>query len=114
MAFPPQIAPWAWTSPKQARAGITVQLRVRAGYGGLDRGMMTGGKGHDHPYVRSRWDRETAAPGQGSLLDTGYCQRATYDAMREHGSERVTIRHESIPVEVSAARAGETPVTAPG
>jgi hypothetical protein len=39
--FPPQIAHWARTSTKQERAGIKVQVRLRAGYGGLDRGMVT-------------------------------------------------------------------------
>jgi hypothetical protein len=37
--LPPQIAQWARTSTKQERAGIKVQLRLRAGYGGLDRGL---------------------------------------------------------------------------
>jgi hypothetical protein len=110
----PQIAHWARTSTKQARAGIKVQLRLRAGYGGLDRGLVTGGKGNDNPYFRALLDLETAAPGQGYLFDTGYGKLATYDAIREHGSELVTILHESLTVEVSEERGVETPVTAQG
>ena len=69
--FPPQIAHWARTSTKQERAGIKVQVRLRAGYGGLDRGMVTGGKGNENPYFRALVDLETAAPGQGYVFDTG-------------------------------------------
>jgi hypothetical protein len=42
LELPPQIAQWARTSTKQERAGIKVQLRLRAGYGGMDRVMVTG------------------------------------------------------------------------
>lgn len=112
--LPAQIAQWARTSTKQERAGIKVQLRLRAGYGGLDRVMVTGGKGNDNPYFRALLDLETAAPGQVYLFDTGYCKLATYDAIREHGSELVTILHESITVEGVAERVVETPVTAQG
>jgi Transposase DDE domain len=112
--LPPRIAQWARTSTKQERAGIKVQLRLRAGYGGLDRVMVTGGKGNDNPYFRALLDLETAAPGQVYLFDTGYCKLATYDAIREHGSELVTILHESITVEIVEERVVETPVTAQG
>jgi DDE family transposase len=112
--LPPQIAHWARTSTKQERAGIKVQLRLRAGYGGLDRVMVTGGKGNDNPYFRALVDLETAAPGQVYLCDTGYCKLATYDAIRAHGSELVTILHESITVEGVEERGVETPVTAQG
>ena len=112
--LPPQIAQWARTSTKQERAGIKVQLRLRAGYGGLDRVMVTGGKGNDNPYFRALLDLETAAPGQVYLFDTGYCKLATYDAIREHGSELVTILHESITVAVIEERVVEMPVTAQG
>ena len=112
--LPPQIAQWARTSTKQERAGIKVQLRLRAGYGGLDRVMMTGGKGNDNPYFRAMLDLETAAPGQVYLFDTGYCKRATYDAIRAQGSDLVTILHASITVEVVEERAVATPVTAQG
>ena len=112
--LPPQIAQWARTSTKQERAGIKVQLRLRAGYGGLDRVMMTGGKGNDNPSCRAMLDLETAAPGQVYLFDTGYCKLATYDAIREHGSELVSILHESITVEVVEERAVAMAVTAQG
>jgi IS4 transposase len=112
--LPPQIAQWARTSTKQERAGIKVQLRLRAGYGGLDRVMMTGGKGNDNPYFRALLDLETAAPGQVYLFDTGYSKLATYDAIRKHGSELVSILHESITVEIIEERVVETPVTAQG
>jgi hypothetical protein len=114
LELPPQIAQWARTSTKQERAGIKVQLRRRAGYGGLDRVMVTGGKGNDNPYFRALLDLETAAPGQVYLFDTGSCKVATSDAIREHGSELGTIRHESITVEIVAERAVATPVTAQG
>ena len=77
MALPPQLAQWARTSTKQERAGIKVQLRVRAGDGGMDRVMGTGGKGNDNPYFRALVDLETAAPGQVYLFDTGSCKLAT-------------------------------------
>jgi len=112
--LPPQIAQWARTSTKQERAGIKVQLRLRAGYGGLDRVMVTGGKGNDNPYFRALLDLESAAPGQVYLFDTGYSKLATYDAIRAHGSEFVSILHESITVEVVEERGVETPVTAQG
>jgi len=48
------------------------------------------------------------------LFDTGYCKLATYDAIQEHGSELVTILHESITVEGVEERQVETPVTAQG
>ena len=112
--LPPQLAQWARTSPKQERAGIKVQLRLRAGYGGLDRVIVTGGKGNDNPYFRALLDLETAAPGQVYLFDTGYSKLATYDAIREHGSELVSILHESITGEMVEERGVETPVTAQG
>jgi len=112
--LPPQIAQWARTSSKQERAGIKVQLRLRAGYGGLDRVMVTGGKGNDNPYFRAMLDLERAGPGQVYLFDTGYCKLATYDAIRAPGSDLVTILHESITVEVVKERPVETPVTVQG
>ena len=112
--LPPQIAQWARTSTKQERAGIKVQLRLRAGDGGLDRVMMTGGKGNDNPYFRALLDLETAAPGQVYLFDTGYSKLATYEAIREHGSELVSILHESITVEIVEEREVATPGTAQG
>lgn len=112
--LPPQLAQWARTSTKQERAGIKVQLRLRAGYGGMDRVMVTGGKGNDNPYFRALLDLETAAPGQVYLFDTGYCKLATYDAIRKHGSELVTILHESITVEIVEERVVATPETAQG
>lgn len=112
--LPPQMAQWARTSTKQERAGIQVQVRLRAGYGGLDRVMVTGGKGNDTPYFRALLDLETAAPGQVDLFDTGYCKLATYDAIQEHGSELVTLLHESITGEGVEERQVETPVTAQG
>jgi DDE family transposase len=114
LTLPPQIAQWARTSTKRERAGIKVQLRLRAGYGGLDRVMVTGAKGNDNPYFRALLDLESAAPGQVYLFDTGYCKLATYDAIREHGSDLVTILHESISVEVVEERPVLTPVTAQG
>jgi DDE family transposase len=112
--LPPQIAQWARTSTKQKRAGIKVQLRLRAGYGGLDRVMVTGGKGNDNPYFRAMLDLETAAPGQVYVFDTGYSKLATYDAIRKHGSELVSILHESITVELVEERGVATLVTAQG
>jgi len=112
--LPPQIAQWARTSTKQERAGIKVQLRLRAGYGGLERVMVTGGKGNDNPYFCALLDLETAAPGQVYLFDTGYSKLATYDAIRKHGSELVSILHESIPVELIEEREIPTAVTAQG
>jgi hypothetical protein len=112
--LPPQIAHWARSSTKQERAGIKVQLRLRAGDGGLDRVMVTGGKGNDNPYLRALLDLETAAPGQVYLFETGDCKLATYEAMREHGSELVTILHESLTVAVIEERVVETRVTAQG
>lgn len=114
LTLPPQIARWARTSTKREQAGIKVQLRLRAGYGGLDRVMVTGAKGNDNPYFRALLDLERAAPGQVYLFDTGYCKLATYDAIRDHGSDLVTILHESIAVEGVEERAVTTPTTAQG
>jgi Transposase DDE domain len=114
LELPPQIARWARTSTKQERAGIKVQLRLRAGYGGMDRVMVTGAKGNDNPYFGALLDLESAAPGQVYLFDTGYCKLATYDQIREHGGELVTVLHKSITVEVVEERAVATPVTAQG
>jgi len=114
LELPPQIARWARTSEKQERAGIKVQLRLRAGYGGMDRVMVTGAKGNDNPYFHAMLDLESAVPGQVYLFDTGYCKLATYDQIREHGCELVTVLHESIQVEVVEERQVERPVTAQG
>jgi hypothetical protein len=114
LELPPQVARWARTSQTQERAGIKVQLRLRAGYGGMDRVMVTGAKGNDNPYFGALLDLETAAPGQLYLFDTGYCKLATYDQIREHGCELVTVLHEGITVEVVEERAVETLVTAQG
>jgi len=114
LTLPPQIARWARTSTKRERAGIKVQLRLRAGYGGIDRVMVTGAKGNDNPYFCALLDLESATPGQLYLFDTGYCKLATYDAIREHGSDLVTILHESIKVEVVEERPVLTPETSQG
>jgi IS4 transposase len=114
LVLPPQIARWARTSQKQERAGIKVQLRLRTGYGGVDRVMVTGAKGNDNPYFGALLDLETAVPGQLYLFDAGYCKLATYDQIREQSCELVTVLHESITVEVEEERAVATPVTAQG
>jgi hypothetical protein len=114
LELPPQIARWARTSQRRERAGIKVQLRLRAGYGGVERVLATGAKGNDNPYFRALLDLETAAPGQLYLFDTGYCKLATYDQIREHRCALVTVLHEGITVEVVEERAVETPVTAQG
>ncbi len=112
--LPPQLAQWAGTSEKQERAGIKVQLRLRAGYGGLDRVRVTGGKGNDNPYFQSMLDLATAAAGQLYLFDTGYCKLVTYDAIRAHGSDMVSILHKNITVEVIEERVGAPVLTAQG
>jgi hypothetical protein len=114
LELPPQIARWARTSQTQERAGIQVQLRLRAGYGGVDRVMVTGAKGNDNPYFGALLDLESAAPGQIYLFDTGYCKLATYDQIREHGCELVTVLHEGITVEGGEERAVESSMTAQG
>jgi hypothetical protein len=114
LTLPPRIAQWARTSAKGEQAGIKVQLRLRAGYGGLDRGRVTGAKGNDNPYCRALLALESADPGQGYVFDTGYCKLATYAAIREHGSDLVTLLHESLPVEVVEERPVPLPVTAQG
>lgn len=114
LELPPQIARWARTSQKQERAGIKVQLRLRAGYGGVDRVMVTGAKGNDNPYFQAMLDLESAVPGQLYLFDTGYCKLATYDQVREQGCELVTVLHEGITVEMVEERVIATPVTAQG
>jgi hypothetical protein len=112
--LPPQIAQWARTSTKQERAGIKVQLRLRAGYGGLDRVMVTGGRGNDNPYFCALLDLETAAPGQVYLFDTGSSKLATYEAIRQHGSELVSILPASLTVAIIEEREIPTAVTAQG
>ena len=64
--------------------------------GRLDRVMVTGGKGNANPYFQAMLDLATAAPGQMYLFDTGYCKLATYDAIRAHGSDLVSILHKNI------------------
>jgi hypothetical protein len=91
-----------------------VQVRLRAGDGGLERVRVTGGKGKDNPYVRSRLDLETAVPGQGDLFATGYSQLATSEAIRKHGRERVALLHESLTGDLVAEREGAPPETAQG
>jgi hypothetical protein len=76
--------------------------------------MVTGGRGNDNPYFQALLDLETAAPGQVYLFDPGYCKLATYDQIRQHGCELVTVLHKSITVEVVEERGVETPVTAQG
>jgi IS4 transposase len=112
--LPPQIARWARTSQKQERAGIKVQLRLRAGYGGMDRVMVTGAKGNDNPYFGALLDLESAEAEQVYLFDTGFCKLATYDQIRARGGELVTVLHAGITVEVVEERPVVTPVTAQG
>ena len=114
IALPPQIAAWARVSNKREQAGIKVQLRVRAGYGGVDRVIVTGAAGNDNPYFRALLDLGTAASGQLYLFDTGYCNLATYDQIRAHGSDLVTVLHDNIKVEAVAEYPVVSPATAPG
>jgi IS4 transposase len=114
IALPPHVAAWARVSEKRERAGIKVQLRLRAGYGGVDRVMVTGAAGNDNPYFRALLDLEAAARGQLYLFDTGYCKLATYDQIRAHGSDLVTVLHDNIRVEVVTEYPIVSPVTAPG
>jgi len=76
--------------------------------------MVTGGKGNDNPYFCALLDLETAAPGQVYLFDTGYSKLATYDAIRKHGSDLVSILHQGITVEILEERAIPSAVTAAG
>ena len=112
--LPPQGAAWARVREKREQAGLKVQLRVRAGYGGVDRGMVTGAAGNDNPYFRALLDLEEATRGQVFLFDTGDFKLATYDQIREHGCELVTVLPENIKVEVVAERPVECPLTAHG
>jgi Transposase DDE domain len=114
IALPPQVAAWARVSEKQEQAGIKVQLRLRAGYGGVDRVIVTGAAGNDNPYFRALLDLEEEARGQVYLFDTGYFKLATYDQIREHGSDLVTILHDNIKVEGVAEYPIARPLTAPG
>jgi Transposase DDE domain len=112
--LPPQVAAWARVSRKREQAGIKVQLRVRAGYGGVDRVMVTGAAGNDSPYFRALLDLEEAARGHVYVFDTGYCRLATYDQIREHGSDLVTVLHDNISVEVVAEYPVVSPLAPPG
>jgi len=112
--LPPQVAAWARVSEKREQAGIKVQLRLRAGYGGVDRVMVTGAAGNDNPYFRALLDLEEAARGRVYLFDTGYFKLAAYDQIREHGSDLVTILHDNIRVELVAEYPALSPLTAPG
>ena len=114
LELPPQISTWARTSQKQERAGIKVQLRLRAGDGGMDRVRVTGAKGKENPYFGALLDWESAAAGQIYLFDTGYCQLVSYEQIRARGCEVVTIRPEGLTVEVLEERAVLTPVPAQG
>jgi hypothetical protein len=114
LRVPPRIAHWARTSPKREQAGIKGQLRRRAGDGGIDRGMVTGAKGTDNPDFGALLDLGRAAAGQRYLFDTGYRTLATSEAIREHGSELVTLFHDSIAGEVVEERPVPTPETAQG
>jgi Transposase DDE domain len=114
LAWPPQIARWARPSAKRERAGSKVPLRLRAGYGGIERVMGTGAKGTDNPSFGALVDRQSAAPGQVDWFDTGYGKLATYDALREHGRDWVTLLPASISVEVREERPGPRSATAQG
>jgi IS4 transposase len=112
--LPPLVAAWARVSEKREQAGIKVQLRVRAGYGGVDRVMATGAAGNDNPYFRALLDLDEAAAGQLYLFDTGYFKLATYDQTREHGSDLVPVLHNNISVEVVAEYPVESALTPQG
>jgi hypothetical protein len=106
LALPPQIAQGARPSAQQKRAGSKGQVRLRAGYGGGERVMVTGATGNDNPYFGALWDLETARPGQVYLFATGYGKGARYDQLREQGGERVTVLPESITVEGGGGAGG--------
>jgi IS4 transposase len=112
--LPPQVAAWARVSEERERAGIKVQLRSRAGGGGVGREMVTGAAGNDSPYFRALLDLEEGARGPLYVFDTGYCKLATYDQIRAHGSDLVTVLRENIKVEVVAEYPVVSPGTAPG
>jgi hypothetical protein len=112
--LPPQVAAWARVSEKREQAGIKVQLRLRAGYGGVDRVMVTGAAGNDNPYFRALLDLDADGRGQVYLFDTGYFKLATYDQIRQHGCDLVTVLHENISVAVVAEYPVVSPLTPQG
>jgi hypothetical protein len=93
VSLPPKIARWAQTGPQQA--GVTLQLRLTAGYGGLDRIMFTSAKGNDTPYFLALLDLEEGA-GRISLFDAGYSKLATSDRIVQSGNHVVTRLSKSI------------------
>ena len=112
--LPPRVAAWARVSEKREQAGSKVQSRGRAGYGGVDRVRVTGAAGNDNPYFRALLGLEEAAAGQLYLFDTGYFKLATYDQIREQGSDLVTALHNNISVAVGAEYPVESALTPQG
>ena len=101
LSLPPKIADWAKTSEDQA--GIKVQLRLQAGYGGLDKVMITGAAGNDNPYFSLLLDLEEDAH-RIYLFDAGYFNIARYEEITDSGNFFVTTLHSNIHFEVAETR----------
>lgn len=94
--LPDKIAKWA----KQGRqkAAFKLQLRLSAGYGGLDRILFTPAAGNDNPYFLGLLDLKEHA-GAIYLFDKGYFKIETYDQIVETGNHFVTLLHGNITIE---------------
>lgn len=93
LSLPPKIADWAKTSESQA--GVKVQLRLGAGYGGLDKVMITGAAGNDTPYFSLLLDLEEGAY-RIYLFDAGYFKIQRYEEITDSDNFFVTTLHGNI------------------
>ncbi len=74
------------------QAGLRVQLKLAAGYQGIEKLLITSAKENDNQQFHKLLERELAAD-QVYLFDCGYYKLATYDQITEAESLFVTKRH---------------------
>lgn len=98
LALPAKIARWAATAPECAE--VKVHLRLRAGYAGLDKVILTPGRQHDARQYHSLLDLKQDA-GTIYLHDCGYRDIAVYDQVVESGNHFVTRLHGRFSYEVT-------------
>lgn len=94
--LPASIATWAQVNDTTARCKL--QLRLKEGYGGLDKAFLVPGQDHDSLYFTDFVD--SSESGRIHLFDTGYYSINHYDEITESDNFFVTHKHANLSMEV--------------
>jgi len=98
--LPAQIATWAQVNDTTARCKL--QVRLQAGYGGLDKAFLTPGEDHDSLYFADFV--ELAQSGHIYLFDTAYFSIEHYDELTESKNFFVTRKHANLNIKIVEER----------